>query len=236
MKKKTILELDKYIESCTDYSKLTAGKMAYECNVSQATISRYVKEIGYDDFYHFKFSLSEKGLIEKNLQKTSDLILKKINYADYCLSELKEFNFDQLQILKQKKLILVYSESRFNLITKIFIEKMSLVDNKICLVRSVSEYKYMRNKFKENCMMICIGEIPRNLYSKRLNYLVIKYKEEINHIEENVCVINILNKRQGKKENKINDNLIPVMLVLDIIVDEYIRMTNEYNDIKKYLL
>lgn len=234
------MKLDEYIESCTDYNELTATKMAEDCQVSPATISRYVQKIGYENFSHLRYNLIEKDLIENNLKQTNDLILRKIDYVDYCLSEFKGFDFQNLKILNTKK-VLVYSEPRFDLVTKIFIEKMNLTHNNYCLVRSISEFEYITNSMDGDCSVLSIGTIPRPLYNKEYNYLEIKYKNdnEKNEKKENIYEINILNKKHGRKENKIIDNLLPIMITLDVISEEYtkiIKSSREIENIQKYLL
>ncbi len=238
MKKKTMMELDNYIKSCTNYDDLTATNMAYDCNVSQATISRYVQLMGYDNFNHLRYSLVEKNLIEKNLEKTNNPILNKINYINYCLSEFKKFDFEQLKLLNAET-ILVYCEPRFELITRIFIEKMNLIQNNYCNVRSISEFKYVLNSSEGECTVLSIGDLPEEFYEKELKYLVIKYKKENELKRNNIHEINILNKRQGRKENKLNDNLLALMITLEIIsevVIKNVKSEKELENMKKYLI
>ncbi len=223
MIKQTIIELDKYIEGCVDYKELTAMKMAEECNVSAATVSRYVKNLGYENFSHFRYNLIEKSLVGKNINPTSDKVLNKTKDINLSLNELKSFDFSQLKILSSKK-VLVYYEAEFERIVDIFVNKMNLIHGNFIVIKSLSELEYLMKKYKGDCSILSIGNIPYMMYNEKYQYFVLKYREE-RKIEKrgNVIEINILNNYQGRKKTCITANGLLMYIALEVIAEEYTR-------------
>ncbi len=238
LNRKTIIELNKYIEACTNYNRLSATRMARKCNVSRATISRYVKYLGYENFNHLKYSLIEKNMIDKNFKFSDDNITRKLNYINYCLREIKEFDFNQLILLDKTK-ILVYYDQQFEYVAKLFVEKMNLIHGNFQTIYSLSELEYQMKKNENDCAIISIGEIPDMLYKKEYQYLEIKYQKEREISEVNIQKISLLNRRQGMKMNRINTNILTMFTALDILVEEYSSrvLSNEEKELlRKHLL
>ncbi len=238
MKKKTIIELNKYITSCKDYEGLNASKMASECNVSTATISRYAKEKGYENFNHLRYSLIEKNIIRNNLKKSSNVIENKINYINYCLAKFKDFDFEILSILNTK-ITMVYFETQYELEAKRFVEKMNIIHKNFVMVRTLSELEYIDNYTKGNWSFLCIGNIPKMMYKEQQNYIEITTNNEKNSKLNNVYQIEVLNQKQGKKANKITSNPLPIQIILELISEEYTKKVlskKELEEVTKFLL
>lgn len=239
MNNKKKMELDRYIEECTNYIDLNATKMAADCNVSPATISRYVKNLGYENFGHFRYSLVERKLFNENVKSKSDIISNKIADLNYSLSELKNFDFKKLSLIDKRK-VLVYYEKQYEFLGSIFIEKMNLIHGNFVGIKTLSELKYLMEKNRDDCSILTIGKVPDMLYKKDYNYLEIKNQNSIvDNTRENVCQINLLNRSKGQKHNQLNSNLVAMNFALEIIGDEYTKLVlnkQQIDLIKNYLL
>ncbi len=238
MIKQTIIELNKYIEECVNYKDLTAMKMAEECNVSPATVSRYVKNLGYENFSHFRYNLIEKSLVGKTDKFENGKISNKINYINSSLNELKSFDFDQLQLLNRKK-ILVYYEAEFEKVVDLFIDKMNLIHGNFIVIKSLSELEYLMKLYKGDCSILSVGGIPYMMYNEKYQYFELKYKEEIKgEKRENVVEINILNNRQRRKKTCITADGLTMYIALEVIAEEYTKQVmsqEELNELLSYL-
>ncbi len=238
MIKQTIIELDKYIEECVNYKELTAMKMAEECNVSSATVSRYVKNLGYENFSHFRYNLIERSLVGKIVSPSNEKVSNKIEDISLALKELKNFDFKQLQILNRKK-VLVYYEAEFEKIVDLFIGKMNLIHRNFIIIKSLSELEYLMKLYKGDCAILSIGNIPYMMYNEKYQYLELKYKEERKSEDrENVVEINILNNYQRRKKTCITATGLTMYIALEIISEEYTKQVltkDKLNELLSYL-
>ncbi len=235
MNKKTIIELDKYIEECVNYKELTAMKIAEECNVSSATVSRYVKNLGYENFSHFRYNLIEKSLVGKITSPSNEKVSNKIKDITSSLKELKCFDFEQLKVLNREK-VLVYYETGFEKIAGLFIEKMNLIHRNFIVIKSLSELEYLMKLYNGDCAILSIGKIPCMMYNEKYQYLELKYKEERkSEKRENVVEINILNNYQRRKKNSITANSLVMYVALEIIAEEYTKKVMSKVQLEKVL-
>ncbi len=224
LKKETNLKLDNYIKMFRDYDSLTAKKMANDCYVSASTISRYVKGKGFEDFKHFKYHLKNQ---RRHVTKTEDygfVNSEWINLLDYNLHNLKQVNFNNLEILKGKK-VLVYSDIRYEKVTNIFLEKVQVIHDTFTRIRNRSEMDFQMYKNRGECVFLSIGEIPDEFYTEECMYYEIKYGlENTENYYNNIKTITLLTDNCSQL-SAVSQNLSFLYIFLEVLAEEYTRVT-----------
>ncbi len=212
----TVTKLNDYIANYDDYRKLNAKRMAIDCDVSAATISRYVQKLGYEDFNHFRFRLidQQENISSINLEESN--VARKLEKLKYSLKELAVFDFSQLKNIKNKK-ILVYSDPEFEKVGKVFVEKMSLIHEGIVIVKNAAQIEYFMKKNNNNCVIFVIGLLTNIIYNPAYEYWEIRYQGDDNIPKrDNVKSVQLL-------KTDLNYSKSTVMhLALEMIAEEYL--------------
>ncbi len=215
MKKGTMKILDNYIKNYVDYQTLSATKMAIECNVSPATITRYVQKIGYKDFYDFRFQLINRQLELDVIAQEELIINRKIDKLKYSLKELTKFNFEQLKLIEEKK-ILVYATTEFEKVGELFVDSMAIIHGDCVLIKNRLQLEYLQKKNNNNCVVFSIGRLPIEMYSPRYRYWQFKYQEDDKTFDyPNVLTIKLI------ETDVINSRTMGMYFALEIIEEEY---------------
>jgi len=69
---------------------LNAGDIAQKANVSKATVSRFIRKLGYTDFTEFRYLLQEKSKMSIDNRKNTDLASTDLEFISYIKDE---YNF-----------------------------------------------------------------------------------------------------------------------------------------------
>lgn len=104
----------KYLLShINDMEKLSVSRIAMECNVSKATVSRFCKKIGLHDFYEFKFMYHNNK--SDTLTKYCPLVINIEDYTDNYISTIIQSltNFKQ-NINKQELLNIAHDIMKYD--------------------------------------------------------------------------------------------------------------------------
>ncbi len=220
LKRETSLILDNYIKMCRDYDSLSSKKMANDCFVSASTISRYVKEKGFEDFKHFKYHLKNQKKYLAEIEKYNGVNDEWISILDY---NLKKVNFKNMENLKGKK-VLVYSETNYEKITDIFIEKVQVIHDTFTRIRNRSEMDFQMYKNQGNCVVVSIGKIPTEMYDDRYMFYEIKYGlEQKENKYSNVRTITLLSYNYNSVCN-VTQNFSFLYMFLEVLAEEYTKI------------
>ncbi len=99
-------DISNYILNYNDnYKNLTAKEIAQNVYTVNSTITKYIKNIGFDDFFQFKYELIEQSshLYNENLKLTEDVIGKYTSdLIDILKSTAVLLNDDDLEDIAQK--------------------------------------------------------------------------------------------------------------------------------------
>ncbi len=174
---KTYLEICKQIDEYADVESLSAKELAALSYTSPATISRFCKMLGYNNFNELKVNLIEKRNMEKNhdndvLNRWGALITKSLINID------KEM-YDKIDQFHGKR-IYVCCKREYELVTRQFTDILLTSGYNIVYI---NQDMNTININPENSIVLSVGMIPATLFDSRIEFCQVVFNNN-NYISE----------------------------------------------------
>lgn len=186
MSDRTYNNIKKALDSYDDLRGLSARKLAELSYTSPSTISRFVKQTGYNDFIEMKMSL----LRDRQVEASQSSIFEDWNSMFNIAFENLDINDIALIKENREKKIYIACNRVYSLITRQFVDSLRL-NNINCIM--ITQEEFYNIDVCDECIILAIGNLEKKIYISGIVYYEIKFEADMSNAEhEDINIINLV--------------------------------------------
>lgn len=173
MNQNVMLRISTAIDNVENIDTLSAKDLAELSYTSQATISRYIKLIGFNNFFEFKMvrkAQRERSQCE-NTQYSSVWIQKLSEFVTACESEIQTFD----NIFNMDDKVYIWCKSEYVNILTNFTNLMAREGYAIIVIDEYFDTNLIATK---GASVLTVGHVPASLYNEKVKYTSIVYTNQ----------------------------------------------------------
>ncbi len=212
----TFEKISLVVDERENLEDLSAKKLAILSDTSPATISRFVKSKGFNNFFEYKLNLMHGR--KSALIKEKSIFDSWFKNLDQSFNEVEKDMQEIIYLLRSKN-IYIWSKREYDFSAR---QLAQILVREGYVASVIDEYHNIDHLDQHNDAILSIGQIPKQLYRSDLNYACIVYKNYSNDLnEKNIITLKIMPTIYNTYDSiNLNYRITCIQLLLGILCNE----------------